>query len=58
MKQIDEKKDEKEIRNQLTEISARQWDYLTRENLSPKQTVAFVLSGHKNRMKLQNRVDT
>ena len=37
--------DENDIRNQLTEISARQWDYLTREDLSPKQAVAFLLSG-------------
>lgn len=45
MKQTGEKEDEREIRNQLTEISAKQWDYLTRESLSPKQAVAFLLSG-------------
>lgn len=49
MKKEDKKEHEEEyekgMRDQLTEISARQWDYLTRENLSPKQAVAFVLSG-------------
>lgn len=39
------KEDERGIRGQLTEISASQWDYLIRENLSPAQAVAFLMSG-------------
>ncbi len=29
----------------LTEVSARQWAFVTRENLSPREAVAFLLSG-------------
>ena len=29
----------------LTEISARQWDFVTRDNLSAKEAVAFLLDG-------------
>ena len=30
---------------QLTEVSARQWEYLARKDLSPKEAAAFLLSG-------------
>lgn len=40
---------EGEIREQFTEISARQWDYLLQEDLTPRQAVAFLQSGLKLR---------
>ncbi len=36
---------ENNIRSQFTELSARQWDYLLRETLTPRQAVAFLKSG-------------
>lgn len=37
--------EERSIRSEFTEISARQWDYLAKESLTPKQAVAFLNSG-------------
>ena len=34
-----------EFQNKYTEISARQLDFVTRENLSPREAVAFLRSG-------------
>ena len=33
------------MRQEFTEISAKQWDYIAKENLTPKEAVAFLKSG-------------
>ena len=40
---------EKALKTSMTEISAKQWDFITKENLTPKEAVFFLENGMQTR---------